>query len=211
MKAALFFFSPPHWGTGSPPFCILLRVPKRGGGNRAGHVIHSKTSWNSKLCDLKTKKIICCNIKTISSESIRLEPWIKVYVYLVKINDLTLFHTKLSYYLSNFGHFFGPFIYLSYKVSKVFMIKSVIMWKVPILFLLPFVNGTIGERALAAVLSSSRCSVTWPENLPFLLFFFRSAPQPEKGRHIRTAEHKQIYSIFHLLTQSNKELFCGDL
>lgn len=27
----------PGWGTGSPPFCILLRVPKWGGGKRAGH------------------------------------------------------------------------------------------------------------------------------------------------------------------------------
>lgn len=29
----------PGWGTGSPPFCILLRVPKWGGGNRAGHTL----------------------------------------------------------------------------------------------------------------------------------------------------------------------------
>lgn len=29
----------PGWGTGSPPFCILLRVPKWGGGNRAGNTL----------------------------------------------------------------------------------------------------------------------------------------------------------------------------
>lgn len=40
---------------------------------------------------------------------------------------------------------------------------------------------------------------------------FSGAPKPGKGRHIRTIEQKQFYSIFHLLTQSNKELFCGDL
>lgn len=41
--------------------------------------------------------------------------------------------------------------------------------------------------------------------------FSPQAPKPEKGRHIRTTEQKQFYNIFHSWTQSNKELFCGDL
>lgn len=99
----------------SPPLCILLRVPKWGGGNRAGHVIYS---WGSRIWNKEKKPfnssfrfttailesfkfmrmiynpILLGNVKHCGHQR---SPGMKsCYIELVKINDLTFCLRSLS-------------------------------------------------------------------------------------------------------------------
>lgn len=50
-------------GAASPPFCILLRVPNWGGGNRAGHVIHGSRLWTDRFATAALKSLNWMNIE----------------------------------------------------------------------------------------------------------------------------------------------------